>query len=281
VLAGRLGAQFLELQGRPWVFGNDGPQPARNLCTLFPQTGYNMCSPFSSYWSERGGLERFGYPISPPIQERIEGRTYFVQYFERRRMEYHPENAGTPYEILLGLLGRDVLSYTRSNLGVRCNQHGPTFQRTWEGYARDLGCGSPYGGENVGIATQRFERGAMLWLPRGDGSPGQIFVIVDDPAQGRYWEIYIDSYVEGESESGEQPPPGLFTPVRGFGKLWRTAPQVREALGWAVEPERGDTGSALQFSTRGGLSWMLYRSAADRIYILRANDGSMADVPRR
>ena len=27
------------------------------------------------------------------------------QYFERNRFEYHPENAGTPYEVLLGLLG--------------------------------------------------------------------------------------------------------------------------------------------------------------------------------
>ena len=31
-----------------------------------------------------------------------------VQYFERRRVELHPENAGTPYAVLMGLLGRDV-----------------------------------------------------------------------------------------------------------------------------------------------------------------------------
>jgi len=30
-----------------------------------------------------------------------------VQYFERARFEYHPENAGTPYVVLLGLLGTD------------------------------------------------------------------------------------------------------------------------------------------------------------------------------
>src|SRR5262249_29825445 len=28
-----------------------------------------------------------------------------VQYFERNRFEYHPENKGTQYEVLLGLLG--------------------------------------------------------------------------------------------------------------------------------------------------------------------------------
>ena len=28
-----------------------------------------------------------------------------VQYFERNRIEYHPENQGTKYEFQLGLLG--------------------------------------------------------------------------------------------------------------------------------------------------------------------------------
>jgi hypothetical protein len=31
-----------------------------------------------------------------------------VQYFERNRFEYHAENAGTRYEVLLGLLGRQL-----------------------------------------------------------------------------------------------------------------------------------------------------------------------------
>ena len=32
-----------------------------------------------------------------------------MQYFERARFEHHPEHAGTPYEVLLGHLGRQVL----------------------------------------------------------------------------------------------------------------------------------------------------------------------------
>jgi len=32
-----------------------------------------------------------------------------VQYFERNRFEYHPENEGTRYNVLLGLLGRQQL----------------------------------------------------------------------------------------------------------------------------------------------------------------------------
>jgi hypothetical protein len=32
-----------------------------------------------------------------------------VQYFERARFEYHPEYAGTDHEVLLGLLGSQLL----------------------------------------------------------------------------------------------------------------------------------------------------------------------------
>ena len=37
-----------------------------------------------------------------------DGSTYPTQHFERARFELHPENAGTPYEVLLGLLGREL-----------------------------------------------------------------------------------------------------------------------------------------------------------------------------
>jgi hypothetical protein len=34
---------------------------------------------------------------------------YLAQYFERARFEAHPELAGSPYEVLLGLLGNELL----------------------------------------------------------------------------------------------------------------------------------------------------------------------------
>jgi hypothetical protein len=36
-----------------------------------------------------------------------DGKQYRVQDFERRRLEYHPENRGTPFEVLLGRLGAE------------------------------------------------------------------------------------------------------------------------------------------------------------------------------
>ena len=52
----------------------------------------------------------FGYPITEPYQEvnPDDGKTYTVQYFERNRFEYHPENADASYQVLLGLLGKTI-----------------------------------------------------------------------------------------------------------------------------------------------------------------------------
>jgi hypothetical protein len=209
-------------------------------------------------------------------KERLEGREYIVQYFERRRMEYHPENAGTSFEILLGLLGRDVLA------GEPCPTISPVLRRTWQVLAHDLGCGQPYGDGR--LAAQPFERGAMIWVGRADGSPGQIFVLTTVPSVDLTWSIYSDSYVEGEPiGTDELPPPGKHAPVRGFGKLWRTVPEVRSALGWALSPELADQGTVLQFSHPSGFNWMSHRASTDMVYILRAGSpvNRAVDVPRQ
>jgi hypothetical protein len=68
----------------------------------FPQTRHNLGGEFLRYWQSHGGLAIFGYPLSEEFTE----RGYTVQYFERNRFEYHPENA-PPYNVLLGRLGAD------------------------------------------------------------------------------------------------------------------------------------------------------------------------------
>ena len=71
--------------------------------TFFPQTGHTLAFGFRTYWQAHGGLRIFGYPIS---QEFSEGG-YTVQYFERARFEYHPNNP-PQYQVLLGLLGTNA-----------------------------------------------------------------------------------------------------------------------------------------------------------------------------
>ncbi len=77
----------------------------------FAETGHSLSEGFLDYWLRGGGLLQFGYPISEPFDEvsPTDGQTYRVQYFERARFEWHPEHAGTPYEVALGHLGREEM----------------------------------------------------------------------------------------------------------------------------------------------------------------------------
>ncbi len=85
-------------------------QPADSPDRVFyKETGHWLAYGFKKYWDNNGALWQFGYPISEEFQEKNaqDGKTYTVQYFERARFEYHPEFAGTEFEVLLGHLGRD------------------------------------------------------------------------------------------------------------------------------------------------------------------------------
>ncbi len=101
VLLGHLGLQFTA--GR--TFQTTGAFPASRDRFYFPETRHSLSNGFKRYWENNGGLRIYGYPVS---EEVIEGGLT-VQYFERARFEYHPENSGTPYEVQLGLLGTNAL----------------------------------------------------------------------------------------------------------------------------------------------------------------------------
>jgi hypothetical protein len=70
----------------------------------FLETGQCIQGRFRQFWEQNGGLAVFGFPISGELIQ--DGRT--IQYFERQRFEWHPENP-PPYDVLLGRLGDEVL----------------------------------------------------------------------------------------------------------------------------------------------------------------------------
>ena len=72
--------------------------PARSY---FAATAHSLAQPFLSYWQNNGGIQLFGYPISEVVTQ--DGMQ--VQWFERARMEYHPELAATGQVVQLTLLG--------------------------------------------------------------------------------------------------------------------------------------------------------------------------------
>ncbi len=75
-------------------------------------------------------------------------------------------------------------------------------------------------------------------------SNSTIYVFYNQPAPGRSdpaYHVYNDEFSEGDPESDPAivPPTGLYQPIRGFGLVWRTYPEVRDGLGWATAPEAG------------------------------------------
>ena len=123
----------LQLLGSLLTSGRQGEGPFQRTAAManpvsqyFTQTGHNLSGVFQQYWNSHGGLAIYGYPISEQFTEtsKSDGKDYVVQYFERNRFEWHPEAAGTPYEVQLGLLGSELLdmqggpsAFTNAKLG--------------------------------------------------------------------------------------------------------------------------------------------------------------------
>jgi hypothetical protein len=100
----------------------------------------------------------FGYPIGAQGTELIEGRAITAQWFERNRIELHPEQA-EPYDVLIGRVGADRLA-----------QAG----RDW----RAMPTGAPGAGCRFFAETGHSACGAFLshWRASGlelDGQPGR------------------------------------------------------------------------------------------------------------
>ncbi len=84
-------------------------EPPSDGRLFFPETGHTLGGGFRAYWEQNGGLPIFGFPISEEFTEiGSDGRPVTVQYFERHRFEWRPENV-PPYNVLLSRMGDDLL----------------------------------------------------------------------------------------------------------------------------------------------------------------------------
>ncbi|MBX3065360.1 MAG: hypothetical protein KF726_20460 [Anaerolineae bacterium] len=126
-----------------------------------------------------------------------------------------------------------------------------------------LGC--PVTGEiNVTLVIQPFQKGFMIWRDTRQIYALSFAAIQSGAASDTLW-ISPDSWAEGQPESDGSfvPPAGLLQPVRGFGLVWRTNQQIRDALGWATSGEQPYQGIWQDFE-RG---WMM-TSADGRVFAL-------------
>ena len=104
------GQVTLTLTSSPIFVAETAPTPGLDPATdPASPTGFRVSSHFTDFWRAHGGLPAFGYPITGERQEvsPTDGKTYIVQWFERTRFEWRPENAA-PFNVLLGLMGRQL-----------------------------------------------------------------------------------------------------------------------------------------------------------------------------
>jgi hypothetical protein len=67
---------------------NVSPLPANHpACLTFSENKHQVCYAFKDFYQENGGLDQFGHPIS----DLVKVNSWLVQYFERARLEWHPE----------------------------------------------------------------------------------------------------------------------------------------------------------------------------------------------
>ena len=104
VVLGLVGQERASQLGLSWAASpNDGKG------IYFDATSQELTGDFLYYWQNHGGERAFGWPISPAVDmvNTADGKTYLTQWFQRTRMEFHPElPAGQ--RIVLGALGTEL-----------------------------------------------------------------------------------------------------------------------------------------------------------------------------
>ncbi len=162
------------------------------LC--FTETGRCIGGRFLDYWLRHGGLELNGYPLTGEFEQVLEdGNAYTVQYFERTRLEHHPEHA-PPYDVLLGQFGRRIRPAdppvepekdpTATYFAETGHHLGGRFLQYWEANGGLAQFGYPISEEfeeeledgNV-YTVQYFERARFELHPRGSIGPDYIVLL--------------------------------------------------------------------------------------------------------
>jgi len=123
------------------------------------------------------------------------------------------------------------------------------------------------GSRTVTLLEQSFQGGLAIW--RSDTR--EIYVL---QRGNNTWSVHPDTWRPGDSVAVDvPPPPGALVPAAGFGTVWRSTPEIKSHLGWAVYEPRGSGGS-IQTYEHGMVVWTPH----GLIYVL-SNDGQWRTYP--
>src|SRR5258708_29025723 len=93
----------------------------------------------------------------------------------------------------------------------------------------------------ITAAILSFENGSMLYASQlGDLGNKLIYVLYNNGTYQRFDDTWVENV--DPASTGEIPPTGRNTPVRGFVQAWHNNPAVKGALGWATNTEAGTNG---------------------------------------
>jgi hypothetical protein len=177
---------------------------AQTGARCFRETGYCIAGPIRDFWERNGGLMVFGFPITPQQPEQVEGKTTQVQWFERSRLELHPENAW-PYDVLLGRMGADRLGQLRRDWKTfpRIAPSGDcrAFAETGHAICGELLAAWRAGGLNLDSdpSINENESLALFGLPLSDATP-------ERGSDGRTYTVQWFERARFELHPENQPP---------------------------------------------------------------------------
>ncbi len=162
------------------------PRVSTQRNSYFDRTGHNVYGPFLAFYESHGGLDIFGYPRTEVVTE----RGFQVQYYQRARMEFHPELAGTPYEINLSLFGDQltaarrpfatVVPFTNSTTRLYLPQTRHSISFGFLHFFKSRGdidvFGYPISEEMIenGFTVQYFQRARFEYHPEFAGTPYEV-----------------------------------------------------------------------------------------------------------
>ncbi|MBC7870491.1 MAG: LysM peptidoglycan-binding domain-containing protein [Chitinophagaceae bacterium] len=218
--------------GAIWVFGNNGLLQTYLLRTY-------------------GGLPTTRYPAAPPAS-RYRPSNGFRQVWDN----FADARTLLGYALTAGESGYIMSIQTPANRAYQLitlpdsAQQAQLSQNRWT----SITSGDPVVG-TTGAAYQEFENGYMVW--RADNNEIWVFSGRETGTMNRITTSLYGSLPD--NPVSDSPPSGRVSPVRGFGKVWGSFPNIRLQLGWAIGSEEGFTMTVQQVLRPTGYSFAIPR----------------------
>lgn len=195
--------QGLEIQERLPTDPHDPPAVPSPDRLYIPETQQFVAGGFKSFWQANGGPQIFGFPLTTEFTEQHPetGEEIVVQYFERVKLEYHPE-APEDNRIRLALLGYEQRPENETEPvepfeNTEVSRYFPEtgygisfgFKEFWEQNGGLELFGFPITGEfnENGRTVQYFERARFEFDPESETSEVSLGLLGREALQDRGW----------------------------------------------------------------------------------------------